>query len=235
MPPSPDKRTVGNLIVEAVQAVFGKTRPLMWCGHDRGGRVGHRLVVDNNPAHNIKSAIVMDIVPTSEQWRAMTNSRLAMPYYHWSFLAFAQAPQLIEMMGARKFLLHSLKRMVTKNPRGAARFNENDAMEHYAYNYSSSDTVEGSCGDYHAGATSDVDEQTKDQEAGRKVPVPLLVLYSASNLGSVHDVLGVWKRWSDNEVEAIGVGDGIGHFLPEEAPEEVAKLISQWIDKHGDR
>lgn len=191
------------------------------------------MVVDNNPAHNITSAIVMDIIPTSEQWRSLTNSKIAIPYYHWSFLAFPTAPQLIELMGARNFLLHSLQRMKTTNPRGAARFDENDAMEHYAHNYSSSDTVVGSCGDYHAGATADVDEQTKDEEAGRKVAVPLLVLYSASNLGSVHDMSEIWNRWSDKEVETIGVGDGIGHFLPEEAPEETAKYILQWIERYG--
>ncbi|CAK1360898.1 Fluoroacetate dehalogenase [Cercospora beticola] len=231
-PAAADKRTVGRLIVDAVHRVFDAQRPLIWCGHDRGGRVGHRLVVDNDPAHNIVSAIVMDIVPTLEQWRALTKSRLAIPYYHWPFLANEAAPSLIEQMGARNYLLHSIERMKTINPIGAARFDENDSIEHYAQNFSLMSTVKGSCADYHAGATVDVDEQEDDMREGRRIKVPLLVIYSARNLGSSHDVLGLWEKWSDCEVRAIGVKDDIGHFLPEEAPEETVGHIRQWIEEY---
>jgi pimeloyl-ACP methyl ester carboxylesterase len=92
LPPKSDKRTVGKLLVEACQAVFGKDRPIIYCGHDRGARVGHRLIVDNDTAHNIKSAILMDIVPTSEQFRAFGNVRASVAYYHWPFLATDIAP-----------------------------------------------------------------------------------------------------------------------------------------------
>ena len=57
LPSSPDKRVVGGLVMEALQQVFGKERPVIWCGHDRGGRLGHRLVVDNEPSYNIKAAM----------------------------------------------------------------------------------------------------------------------------------------------------------------------------------
>ena len=59
LPPSSDKRTVGGLIMEALQQVFAKDRPVIWCGHDRGARVGHRVLVDNNPSYNILHAILM--------------------------------------------------------------------------------------------------------------------------------------------------------------------------------
>jgi len=190
------------------------------------------MVVDNDPAHNIKAAIFMDIVPTSEQWRAMSDSKLSIPYYHWPFLANEAAPSLIELMGGRNYLLHSLQRMKTINPKGAARFDENDAIEHYAQNFSSPDTIKGSCADYRAGATVDVDEQSNDVKEGRKIKVSLLVLYSARNLGGTHDVLGIWKRWSDSVVDAIGIEDDIGHFLPEEAPEVTVEHILRWIGKH---
>jgi pimeloyl-ACP methyl ester carboxylesterase len=98
LPPKPDKRTVGNLIIEALQSVFGKDRQVIWCGHDRGARVGHRLLVDNEPSHNIKAAVLMDIVPTLEQWRAFSNPLASVAYYHWPFLATDMAPHLIETM-----------------------------------------------------------------------------------------------------------------------------------------
>ena len=73
IPAKADKRTVGNLIVEGLQSVFGKERKVVWIGHDRGGRVGHRMLVDNKPEHNIISAMLLDIVPTTEQWRSFAN------------------------------------------------------------------------------------------------------------------------------------------------------------------
>lgn len=75
-----------------MQDVFGKERPVIYCGHDRGARIGHRLVVDNKPEHNIKAAVLMDIVPTLEQFKAFANPKASMAYYHWPFLATDIAP-----------------------------------------------------------------------------------------------------------------------------------------------
>jgi pimeloyl-ACP methyl ester carboxylesterase len=36
LPPQHDKRTVGNLIIEALHRVFDPDRDVIWCGHDRG-------------------------------------------------------------------------------------------------------------------------------------------------------------------------------------------------------
>lgn len=70
LPSQSDKRTVGGLIMEALQQVFGKDRPVIWCGHDRGARVGHRLLVDNKSSHNILHAILM---VTNTQHSSISN------------------------------------------------------------------------------------------------------------------------------------------------------------------
>lgn len=57
LPPSSDKRVVGAEVMEALQQVFGKGRSVIWCGHDRGARLGHRLIVDNEPSYNFKAAM----------------------------------------------------------------------------------------------------------------------------------------------------------------------------------
>ena len=53
-------------------------------GHDRGGRVAHRMALD--AADRVASLTVMDIVPTHE---IVTHLRadVARAYYHWFFLA----------------------------------------------------------------------------------------------------------------------------------------------------
>lgn len=233
LPPKHDKRAVGNLIVNALQQVFGKDRPVIWCGHDRGGRIGHRLIVDADPSHNIKSAIIMDIVPTTEQWKVFANPMASAAYYHWPFLAVPAAPMLIEAMGPGTFIKHSLERAKGGNEVGTARFKENDAIAHYCHQFTSPECIAGSCGDYAAGANEDVQEQKEDQKQGKKVKIPMLVVYSASNLGRMHDVEKVWKEWADGELKVEGIPNGYGHYLPEECPEQISKLVIDWIEGHS--
>jgi haloacetate dehalogenase len=52
-------------------------------GHDRGGRVGHRMALDY--ADRVKKLAVLDIVPTRTMF-AQVNQYLATVYYHWFFL-----------------------------------------------------------------------------------------------------------------------------------------------------
>lgn len=231
LPPKHDKRTVGRLIVEALQQVFGQDRPVIWCGHDRGGRIGHRLLVDNDVENNIRSAILMDIVPTREQWRAFSNPRASVAYYHWPFLATPMAPQLIALMGGGEYVKVSLDRIKGQNGDGVNSFFSDDSQGHYAHQFSQPECIAGSCADYAAGATIDCEEQEQDQQAGKKVTIPLMVMYSASNLGAMHDVPKVWSEWVSGEVRYEGIPDGYGHYLPEECPHKVLPLIKEWISK----
>lgn len=233
LPPSSDKRTVGKLIIEALQQVFGKDRPVIWCGHDRGARVGHRLLVDNDPSHNIKAGILMDIVPTLEQWRSFSNTRAVTAYYHWPFLATNLAPAMIEQMGGAYWCNANLNRVKGGNEAGLAKFKENDAWDHYCHQFNKAECISGSCADYAFGAEGEPKEQESDQQQGKKVKVPTMVLYSATNLGSMHDVPQIWQNWCDGELQCHGIPDGYGHFLPEECPEIIAKHVAEWVNHVG--
>ena len=52
-------------------------------GHDRGGRVAHRMALDH--ADKITRAAVLDIIPTSKFYHNITQES-ATAYYHWFFL-----------------------------------------------------------------------------------------------------------------------------------------------------
>ena len=71
------------------------------CGHDRGGRVAHRLALDY--AHRVKKLCVIDIAPTLDMYegRSMTvpYMEFARAYYHW-FHLLQPAPLPEIMMGA---------------------------------------------------------------------------------------------------------------------------------------
>ena len=116
----------------------------------------------------------------------------------------------------------------------AARQSEDfkKGVEVYARHFGNESVVRASCEDYQAGAEKDSDSQIEDQREGRKVRVPVLVVYSQGYLGSRYDVKKVWEEWVGEGVklETKGLGNGIGHFLPEEAPKEIIDVIKGWVE-----
>jgi pimeloyl-ACP methyl ester carboxylesterase len=253
-PSSYDKRTVGTLILSALQTIFGSSRPIIWCGHDRGARIGHRLLVDhsnsssssapsqknqNNNNNQILSAIIIDIVPTLRQWQSFSNPAASRAYFHWPFLALPHAAEMILAMGGANFTRLNLRNALGENPKGREKFEENDAVEVYCRQFDDPECVRGACADYAAAAEEDVDLQIQDmdqQGGGAKknvIGVPTMVIYSARNLGRMHDVPKAWEGWIDEAVKTkfTAVGEGYGHYLPEEASHLVAERILEWIDQ----
>ena len=53
------------------------------CGHDRGGRVAHRLALDH--PQSVARLMVLDISPTLAMYERTTMD-FATLYYHWFFL-----------------------------------------------------------------------------------------------------------------------------------------------------
>jgi haloacetate dehalogenase len=88
-------------------------------------------------------------------------------------------------------------------------------------------TIKGSCADYRACPTCDFDMDKADFEAGRKITVPLLVIWGArSHTEGVHgDVLQVWQRGYATNVS--GGALACGHYVPEEAPGETLRWLLQ--------
>ena len=231
MPPESDKRTVGHLLIAALHKVFQPDRSVIWFGHDRGARIGHRLLVDNDPSHRLQAGILLDIVPTLAQFRSFSHTVAASAYFHWPFLATGVGPKMIAGMGGGNFCRMMLARTVGGNEEGRKKFRDGNSEDVYASLFDRDDCVAGSCADYAAGATVDCEEQERDQQDGRHITLPTLVMYSALYLGRLHDVPAVWRDWCAGEVEAIGVPDAYGHFLPEECPEIVTRHALGWIHK----
>ena len=173
----------------------------------------------------------MDIVPTLEQWRSFANPAASTAYFHWPFLALPNAPDFIKAMGGAKFCRMVLDRMPSASEEGAKNFNANDAMEHYCTQFDDPATIEGSCADYADGSVPECKAQEAEQEAGKQVELPLMVMYSEGSLAKMHDVEAAWKRWVKGELECVGVGGGHGHYFPESWPEIVVENVVRWIEK----
>jgi haloacetate dehalogenase len=75
------------------------------------------------------------------------------------------------------------------------------------------------CEDYRANATIDFEIDEADRRAGRRITCPVLVLWSSQDdLADYHDVLAVWRDWAE---DVRGRSIDCGHYLAEEAPDEV--------------
>src|SRR5690606_5875195 len=74
-------------------------------GHDRGGRVAHRLALDHAGA--VERLALLDICPTATMYAA-TDQEFATAYYHWFFLIQpADFPERMLLNNTRDYLRHT--------------------------------------------------------------------------------------------------------------------------------
>lgn len=208
-------------------------------GHDRGARTMHRLAVSRSefPNLDVLGLFMADIVPTVEQFASFARPSSAIGYFHWSFLPRGDlAVGMIVAYGPSKLLREiMLNPRITGSEVGMKSLQANGAIDVYADHFGKESVVRAGAEDYAAAATVDYELQLKDQSVGKKIDVPTLILYSQKNLGAMHDVPTVWKNWVNKNVrlEMLGIGDGAGHYFPEEVPDQCLSLILEFVASLG--
>ena len=205
------KRAMARDMVEAM-AALGFER-FMVAGHDRGGRVAHRMCLDH--PERVGRAAVLDIVPTRTIFRA-TNQAIATGYYHWFYLIQPE-PLPERMIGADPlFYLH--QKLGHWSGDKDTAWTAPEALAEYERCFSDPAVVHASCEDYRAAATVDLAHDEADLE--RKIGCPLLVLWGEKGLMARNfDVLATWREKTSGVVEGRALA--CGHYLPEERPKEV--------------
>jgi haloacetate dehalogenase len=212
------KRTMARDQVEVMQRL-GFERFAV-AGHDRGARVAYRMAFDH--PERVTKIAVLDIVPTYEMW-AGADRRFGMGAYHWFFLAQPfDLPERLIGGDPDYFLRTTLARWA-----GNADAFDPEAVAEYVSHFRDPACIHASCEDYRAGATLDLEYDTADREAGRRITSPLLALWGAGRAGSGgQDRLAVWRAWA---TDVRGQGLPCGHFLPEEAPEETTAALRDFF------
>jgi haloacetate dehalogenase len=190
-------------------------------GHDRGGRVAYRMALDHPEA--VERLSVLNIVPTVDQFERMAGD-VSIDYYPWFLLA--QPPPFAERLvsaGAEHFLRHTLNSWAATP--GAI---SPEATERYLRAFTP-DAISGMCSDFRAAFHIDRVMDAEDRRAGHKVRCPVLVHWGAEE-GSMSDgPLLVWRRWA----HAVQGGPlPSGHFIPEEAPEELVDSLRRFLGEH---
>jgi haloacetate dehalogenase len=206
------KRASAKDMVEAM-AALGFER-FMLAGHDRGGRVGHRLALDH--PERVERLAVLDIVPTRTVFRA-TDQAIATGYYHWFFLI--QPGQLPERLIGTDPVYYLRKKL------GAWAALDDfapEALAEYERCFGDPATIHASCEDYRAAASIDLVHDEADLD--RKIQCPLLVLWGRRGLMERHfDVLATWREKAAGPVSGRALD--CGHFLAEERPEDTAREL----------
>lgn len=93
-----------------------------------------------------------------------------------------------------------------------------EALDDYLRCIRAPGTIHAMCEDYRAGAT--FDRALDDADLGhRRITCPLLALWAEhDDIGKLFDVLAIWRDWAD---DVRGHAINTGHYLPEEAPDEM--------------
>lgn len=189
-------------------------------GHDRGGRVAHRMARDFPDV--VERLAVLDIAPTDIMY-AQTNKEFATRYFWWFFLIQPyDFPERMIASDPEYFLRRHISGQVKID--GAV---SNDAMTEYLRTYKNPDTIHAICEDYRASAGIDLEHDKLDQ--GHLVEAPLLVIWGAKSVvGDLYDVVETWRQKARN---VTGFALPCGHAIPEEAPDELAsKLLHFFAD-----
>jgi haloacetate dehalogenase len=216
------KRTLAADMI-ALMRSLGHERFFL-CGHDRGGRVAHRLAVDHPEA--VERLCLLDIAPTLDMYDS-TDLRFASAYYHW-FLLIQPAPLPERLIGGDPaFYLHWSLGGWGANGLGHI---EPEALADYERSFCTPEAVHAACEDYRASAGIDLRHDRESRAAGRRIVCDLLVLWGERGVvARLFEPLALWQAQCRGRVSGRAVP--AGHFIPEELPQETATALREFFQR----
>lgn len=216
-----DKRTMAGDVRGLVAALGFQTATVI--GHDRGARVAHRWGLDH--PEEIERLVMMDIIPTHAMWRRM-DVELARRYWHWLFHLQPDLPELLVGADPAAYLGYFFERW-THNRAGL----DHQAVAEYVRAYSAPGALRAGFDDYRASFPTDDEHDDADAAAGRRLAMPVLVLWGASGLFGQLPALEIWRGYAE-DVTGAGIPD-CGHFLAEEQPEAVLRKLDAFLPRRS--
>ena len=185
-------------------------------GHDRGGRVAHRLTLDH--PDSIRSMAVLDIAPTYTTYTA-PNREIARGYWMWYFLCRPE-PLPERLIGADPDFFYETLLGSLGGP-GLASFSAEQLAE-YRRCWRDPAMIHASCSDYRAAITLDLAFDSADH-GKKKVTCPALALWGDSGAPARYfDVEAAWRAWC---TDLRGISLPSGHFFIDHLPDKTAEIL----------
>lgn len=189
--------------------------------HDRGARVAHRMALDHPEA--VRKMVLLDIAPTLAMYE-QTNEYFARAYWHWFFLIRpTPLPESLIEHDPAAYLAAT----IGERSKGSAAFTES-AYAEYLRCLQLPGTAVAICEDYRASAGVDLDHDREDIVRGHKVVCPVQVLWGGR--GVVGKCFSPIEEWTKVALHVSGQAMDCGHYIPEEAPEELLRLSLPFLE-----
>ena len=184
-------------------------------GHDRGGRVAHRLSMDF--PESIWRLMVLDISPTLIMYEH-TTQQFATGYWHWFFLIQPEPiPETLIGCHPEFWLKNHMGRAAQDGVFDAACWVD------YLAEVSNPQSLHAMCEDYRAAASIDLEHDRIDRQADKKLAMPVRVLWGEQGLvQACFAPIEDWRRIAD---QVTGRALPCGHYIPEECPEQLLDEI----------
>jgi pimeloyl-ACP methyl ester carboxylesterase len=211
------KRTMAADIV-ALAAALGHDRFAL-AGHDRGALVAVRAGLDH-PGH-VTHLAVLDVLTTADMWDILHGADAAVA---WHLYLMAQPPGLPEQMieaSADEFFDHFLN-VWARDPHAIG----DDVRAEYLR--ASREAVPSIVADYRASAGIDLEHDLADRAAGRTLAMPVSVAQQDWGAALGYDAARRWRAWAPDLVHQTL---DAGHFMAEEAPEQITELLRQLLKR----
>ena len=179
-------------------------------GHDRGGRVAHRLALDYGK--QVNKLMVLDISPTLAMYE-QTSMQFASSYWHWFFL-IQKAPIPETMIGANTEFF--MKQFMGGRHAGLSIFAP-ECWQEYVLAMSDPACLHAMCEDYRAAASIDLEHDRQSIAQKQLLEMPVRVLWG--EFGQVNACFKPLEDWQKLGTDVSGQTLQSGHYIPEEIPE----------------
>ena len=192
----------------AVMRSLGFTR-FKVCGHDRGGRVAHRMALDHPDA--VEKVAFLDIVPTHHMLNNIKR-QWAVDSYHWFFMAqpYDYPEKMIEAYGFENYI----RKKLDKKGVGTTGFTP-EALAEYI-RCCTPENIHAVCEDYRAAVGIDLVHDEAD--LATKLAVPVLVLWGEKS--HVNRSYRPIEAWRERALDVRGKMLACGHYPAEQVPDE---------------
>ena len=213
------KRAMALDMVEVMRSLGHEKFHLV--GHDRGGRVAHRLARDHGK--RVQTLTVLDISPTLKMFENTTLA-FATAYYHW-FQMLQPAPLPEKML--QGIVPFNILGRVGRAELDLSAFSK-AAIREYVNAFKDPKAIHASCEDYRAAGTIDLVHDRRDLL--KKLRMPVLALWGKR--GVIHKLFDCLEDWREVAENVTGRAIDCGHFIPEEAPAKTLAEIRRFLRSH---